>query len=617
MELSKRLHEKTLETLRKLDLIWNEIGLDDETRQQRQHMFVEHVEELYNDMLVEAESSKVALLDSIKSIGKELCALKRDLQMEITIDGYENESLHIAKQKLKKKLETYQDIYNARKAEITKLKSQQAAICDALGKRPKELNTSPLPAKEQIQEFRNYLEELSDLKFQREEQFLKHKTRVVAIMDELQIKPSLDFERRIVQQDDSSFKVTDENMKQLHNLHKSLENQLIETKLKIADLRESITSLWERLEESPQVRSAFLEAHPGNSINTLMALKAELCKLEEKKKANIKLFVDKLREDLVVWWSKCCCSPEEQHEFMHFTSDCYTEDLLTLHEMQLEKLKSHYEQNIAIYNMYNKRESLWEKLLDLEHRANQPNRYKNRGGQLLNEEKERKTINAQLPKIENELLDLVNQYELLNGKQFLIHGKRLQELIEESWKERDENKRLKLSVKKKLREQTPCKLTLPPSGRATPMNSNSKRKLFTPATEVSKRSRIDVTAHTTRSVSKITSYLSTNKTKSFDRQKRLESIKKRSRVNDTNYQIFEIGLETKSTCRSSLFPDRMTTRSQIKKIVVDNPGNTPRKALSVVNTPQRTPLRTTFRSKSPILSTPRLTVQTNNLPIII
>lgn len=166
----------------------------------------------------------------------------------------------------------------------------------------------------------------------------------------------------------------------------------------------------------------------------------------------------------------------------------------------------------AIYNMYNKRGSLWEKLLDLEHRANQPNRYKNRGGQLLNEEKERKTINAQLPKIENELLGLVNQYELLNGKPFLIYGKRLQELIEESWKEREEDKRLKLIVKKQLREQPPCKLTLPPSGRATPVNSTSKRKLNTPVAEVSKRSRIDMTAYTTRSTSKITSSLSTNKT---------------------------------------------------------------------------------------------------------
>lgn len=106
MELANRLHEKTRKTLSKLDLIWDEIGLDDETRQQRQHMFVEHVEELYNDMLVEAESSKAALWDSIKSLGKELCALKRDLRIDISIDGYENESLHVAKQKLKKKLET-------------------------------------------------------------------------------------------------------------------------------------------------------------------------------------------------------------------------------------------------------------------------------------------------------------------------------------------------------------------------------------------------------------------------------------------------------------------------------------------------------------------------------
>ena len=46
---------------------------------------------------------------------------------------------------------------------------------------------------------------------------------------------------------------------------------------------------------------------------------------------------------------------------------------------------------------------LFVKLLEMEAKANDPNRYNNRGGGLLQEEKERKKIVRQLPRIEEEL----------------------------------------------------------------------------------------------------------------------------------------------------------------------------------------------------------------------
>lgn len=38
-------------------------------------------------------------------------------------------------------------------------------------------------------------------------------------------------------------------------------------------------------------------------------------------------------------------SEPERARFIHFQSDCYTEDLLSLHEMELDDLKSFYDKN--------------------------------------------------------------------------------------------------------------------------------------------------------------------------------------------------------------------------------------------------------------------------------
>ena len=46
-----------------------------------------------------------------------------------------------------------------------------------------------------------------------------------------------------------------------------------------------------------------------------------------------------------------------------------------------------------IFDLLEEREALWVKMKELDQRANDPDRFHNRGGQLLVEEKDRKTTN--------------------------------------------------------------------------------------------------------------------------------------------------------------------------------------------------------------------------------
>lgn len=76
-------------------------------------------------------------------------------------------------------------------------------------------------------------------------------------------------------------------------------------------------------------------------------------------------------------------------------------------------------------------------MLDLEQKATDCNRYKNRGGQLLKEEKERNKLSKKIPIIENQLEQLSEQYFTDNGKPFLTFGRTVTEYIRELHDKRD------------------------------------------------------------------------------------------------------------------------------------------------------------------------------------
>lgn len=79
--------------------------------------------------------------------------------------------------------------------------------------------------------------------------------------------------------------------------------------------------------------------------STYDKLKQELNRCEVEKRRHIKVFVDRIRQDILAMWDLMLKSDDEREQFGAFTSECYNEDLLQLHEMELESLKDAYEEN--------------------------------------------------------------------------------------------------------------------------------------------------------------------------------------------------------------------------------------------------------------------------------
>ncbi|XP_025829610.1 protein regulator of cytokinesis 1-like isoform X2 [Agrilus planipennis] len=186
---------------------------------------------------------------------------------------------------------------------------------------------------------------------------------------------------------------------------------------------------------------------------------------------------------------------EERKQFSFFEDDLYTEDLLSLHDMELNKWKKFYNQNCAIFKLLNKRNEVWQKLQELEKAAAAPDRYKNRGGKLLKEEKERNVLTKQIPKLEEQIRELAYNYALEhNGRPFTIHGEPLETVLDRSTENRENDRKLKLSARKQQRDKTvtPGRSLMPltPRNRSNALGgSTCKRKIITPSMSATKRSK--------------------------------------------------------------------------------------------------------------------------------
>lgn len=78
---------------------------------------------------------------------------------------------------------------------------------------------------------------------------------------------------------------------------------------------------------------------------TVNKLNAEIQRCEKIKRANIQRIIEKVRQQIVEYWDLNMMSDMERARFSNFTNDCYTEDLLMLHEMELNDLKQFYNIN--------------------------------------------------------------------------------------------------------------------------------------------------------------------------------------------------------------------------------------------------------------------------------
>merc|ERR1719334_242471 len=302
-------------------------------------------------------------------------------------------------------------------AQLLCLRNTDEELCRRLGMDPYYVSSATVPTSQQMEGLQEHIRTLEDEKFTRLEQFLKLKDNILLLYTELEEEPELEFDREVACEDSDRFVLSTANIGAV----------------------EGLDSLYERLQLDMSDKFNFLSLNRGHGPTVISRMQQEINRLEEIKKANIEKFVNNLRNELHKLWDECFYTPEQRNVFSPLHSIDFTEELLEEHEAEVTKTKKYLNDNKELFNKVAQRQEVWNKFMELERRAKDPSRLLNaRGTSLLVEEKERNKVNKALPRVEQELEQLIGDWETLHRTQFLMGGVSLKDFIERQRKDHQE-----------------------------------------------------------------------------------------------------------------------------------------------------------------------------------
>uniref|UniRef100_A0A1I8QED3 Protein regulator of cytokinesis 1 n=1 Tax=Stomoxys calcitrans TaxID=35570 RepID=A0A1I8QED3_STOCA len=448
----KEMQYLTHKYVSEITKIWEKLFEQDTCRDNLRKL-VEHANNFYRELVDESLKRKAYIEGEIEDLKKEAENLKRLLNVNVELPSYHSEDIPLLRiqSELDKSLEDLRDQLRLRKEQICELLLEQEALCEELGEPPRALLADPLPTAEEIDEFRIHLDKLRDERAERLSRVSNMRRDIKNFLQVLELKVNTETEDRLLNH--REIPMNKETFNGLKRMYDNYGAQVQELRDTIDGMRNKISTLWDRLQTSPNTRHKFNRYKDYNQ-HTYDVFYSELQRCEQLKSQNIKLYVQQIRDEIVRWWDKCLKSEKQRERFSAFSSTCYTDDLLDLHELELNDCKMHYETNKHIFDLFADRNILWDRMCALEAKASEPGRYNNRGGQLLKEEKERKTIATKLPKIEQQISDLVREYEEREHSPFLVYGENIVEFMANQW-ERKRKEKEQLQSARKNAAKTP------------------------------------------------------------------------------------------------------------------------------------------------------------------
>lgn len=453
-EILALIFDNTTSTIcQKLTSIWKDLWSEDEQIKRKGVLAKEcqaELKEFLEEVLKSEEKVKEDYITRIEGLLNEMNELQTTLGVKIPYEDVETLPLHIMAAKLNKKAEKYRTIKNQLTSKLDELNGKEIALCEKLGMLKCEIDSSNNNTKSRIKLLENHIIAMELEKVKRTNIFIEQREIIKQLYQELGSQPRFNFEKEVLSEEAvENFALTNENMTKLNELRSQLEAQLESAKEKVKECVNKLTLLWNYLGELKEYQEEFLSKHEGCSVNVIKNYESELSRCEAKKRENISGIIQNIRKVLIEEWDKCLISTEEREKFHPYYSTCFNEDLCDLHELEIARLQKFYSDNEQIYLLIKKHEVFFNKLLNLENGSKNANRYYNRGGQLLQEEKERKLITKELPLVEEELRSLLKKFEEDNKRPFTSFGVPLETILDKQWSSHFDQKTIDKLTKRK------------------------------------------------------------------------------------------------------------------------------------------------------------------------
>ncbi|XP_040180323.1 protein regulator of cytokinesis 1-like isoform X2 [Rana temporaria] len=455
--------------------IWDEVGIQEEERLRRIEQVREYIEELFDRMITEEMAMKDRLEKSIPLYQKELKTLCYELSLEeYKVD--ENMTVLQIEKDLRVTLELFTKHKNERLKELMLLQKEDQELCSDLCVTPYYIPSGRIPSIKQLEELKEHIRVQSEEKKKRLEIFSSLRTEIRQCFDEIGRQPENTLERDAICEDDEAFFLTPQNIEALKVLKKQLEIKKEELLCTLNTVKEKVGNLWNLLQIS-QEEQEVCQKFSGNPIyDDIKMWENELGRLDEIKMVKLKQVILNIRHELKIYWDKCFYTEEQRKAFEPYYSDHFTEDLLSQHDNEIVKLKLQYEKCKPILDSIAKWETNWSQFSALEKKANDPNRFSNRGGSLLKEEKERVKFQKLLSKLEEDLKARIESWEAEQECPFLFNGSKFMDYVASQWETLKQQKEREKQVRKKEDPQpfkTPVKR---PAGSCTQGTPSSKTR---------------------------------------------------------------------------------------------------------------------------------------------
>ncbi|OTA95736.1 hypothetical protein M434DRAFT_28638 [Hypoxylon sp. CO27-5] len=230
----------------------------------------------------------------------------------------------------------------------------------------------------------------------------------------------------------------EEDLARLRNKRDKLADEKKNREKRLRDLKASVEALWDKLGVEESERKAFLNGNRGCGVRQINEFEDELARLNELKRQNLHLFVEDARCKLQELWDALYFSEDEMLEFTPAFSDVYSDALLEAHEREIARLEALREQRAPALALIERHRTLVHDRDELAASSQDASRLMMRGqkgerrdpGKLLREEKMRKRIAKELPKVAADLAKLLEKWEDEYGRPFLVHGERYLDLLE-------------------------------------------------------------------------------------------------------------------------------------------------------------------------------------------
>lgn len=415
--------------------IWDSIGIMEDKRVQRMETVKAHIENLLKNMIAEEESMKQRMLTNITKYQRDMDTLCMELAMEPCKQAEELSVLQMEKQ-LRVKVDELEQEKAERLGLKQDLQQEDGDLCVELCVTPYYIPTGSVPSRTQLDELRQHIATLTEEKSKRVVVFSGLREDIRRLMKEMGHEPETSLERESVCSDQDIFLLTHDNIHALKLLLAKMEAKRDSLVQRVEQLKEKTVSLWHRLDISEQDRQTFQENIYGTLSDQITQWRGEVERLRELQTARLEEVVKKVRVELLSLWDRCAFSPQQRELFdTHFSDTIFTEELLAVHDEELLRSRSYYQQASPLLDTLQKWTNTWALYQDFERKANDPSRFSNRGGALLKEAKERVKVQKMLPKLEEELRSGADLWEQNHGADFLVWGEKVMTYISNQWEE--------------------------------------------------------------------------------------------------------------------------------------------------------------------------------------